>query len=495
MRFKINKPFSFSSIIALAVLLAFTNCEREISDEAILATYPSTADVFRDNFVGMGSDFIRFYGDSNFDALSIDRSEGYQSNVSIRIDVPQPDNQNGGYAGGIFVVDGVGRDLTKFDALTFWVKASRGVTVDQLGFGEDFGENKYMTTLQGLSVGTAWQKVVIPIPDPSKLTQERGLFRYAIGSLGNGLNAFTFWIDEIKFEKLGNNRLLYPYIFNGDDRTVNGFIGSSQIVNQLGALYNLANGQNVNVQVAPDYFTFNNSNPSVLGPFEKNQAGQVTTRVIAESGSAVVSAQLGNTEAQGTLTINAAGVFPHAPIPNRSPSSVISIFSDAYTNVPVRHYNGFFSGSNTQGGAGNNPNNVDIQTPFPNGNLDNIIHYTQLDFVSIGMYETVSRVNVSAMTHFHVDINVKQAINSGNFIRIELHSSEANGPTTSSGSFVINAATLLNINPQGWISLDIPLSNFPGFNDRNNLGQIFFVSGNPGGIFNIWVDNVYFYAQ
>lgn len=498
MKIKVNKNLIFSSLMAIATLLSLTNCEREISDEAVLATYPKLADIFTDSPIGLTDQFFESFDPAtgaNPTGFGVDNNVAYVGRASIRIDVPAPNDPDGGYIGGIFRDRGAGRNLTGFDALTFWVKGSTTATIGTIGFGVDFNDNKYAVLAENIQLSTDWRKVIIPIPDPSKLTQERGMFLFSAGSDSTGGAGYTFWIDELRFEKLGNIRLLNPYILNGEDRTVSGFVGANQVINQLGATYNLANGQNISVNAAPDYFNFSSSNTNVTGPFERNSAGEVVTRVIATSGTAVVTAQLGNSMAQGSLTINAVGAFPHAPIPTRNPASVISIFSDAYTNVPVRHYNGFFQGSNTQGGAGSDPNNVDIQAPFANGSLDNIIHYTQLDFVSIGMYETVSRVNVSAMTHFHVDINVRQAISPSNFIRLELHSSQANGPTTSSGTFTLNAAALANVDANGWLSLDLPLSSFPGFNDRNNLGQIFFVSGNPGGIFSIWVDNVYFYAQ
>ncbi|MDP2159586.1 MAG: glycosyl hydrolase family 16 [Flavobacterium sp.] len=484
-----------NTILLGLVLMINLNCDRDISDDATIATYPKTGEIFTDTPIGMGSNFYFPYGGSKPTAWSVDNEVSYKGSASMRFDVPNANDPEGTYAGAIFRIDGAGRNLTGYDALTFYVKASQGVTIAELGFGEDFIDNKYMATITNVSIGTNWTKIIIPIPDPSKLLQERGMFRYAAGTQTTNGFGYTFWIDELKFEKLGTNTLLYPFILSGDDRTVQGFAGSNQIINELGALYNLANGQNVSVNTTPAYFNFSSSNTNVTSPFTLNNFGQIFTTVIGASGSAVVTAQMGNTLAQGSLTINAVGEFPHAPVPTRSAATVISLFSDAYTNVPVRHYNGFFQGSATQGGAGNDPNNVDIQAPFLNGTLDNIIHYTQLDFVSIGMYETVSRVNITGMTHFHVDINVRQAVNAGNFIRIELHSSLANGPTTSSGSFVVNAATLTNVDANGWASLDIPISSFPGFNDATNLGQIFFVSGNPGGIFSVWVDNVYFYAQ
>lgn len=484
-----------NSLLLVLILLINFSCERDISDDAVLATYPKTAEIFIEDVIGMGSNFYFPYSGSKPSAWTVDREEGYNSNASMRFDVPNSDDPQGSYAGAIFRTEGAGRDLSGYDALTFYVKASRGVNISEFGFGEDFFPNKYITTITNVSVGTNWQKVIIPIPDASKLVKERGMFRYAAGTQGTGGSGYIFWIDDLKFEKLGTNSLLYPFILNGSNNTINGYIGANQVINQLGAVYNLASGQNITVSAAPDYFSFSSTNNLVTGPFEKNTLGEISTRIISSTGSAVVTAKLGNAEAQGSLTINAVGAFPNAPVPTRNSSTVISLFSDAYNNVPVRHYNGFFSGSNTQGGAGNNPNDVDIQAPFPNGSFDNIIHYTQLDFVSIGMYETVSRVNITGMTHFHVDINVRETVFAGNFIRLELHSSQPSGPTTSQGSFLINTAILNNPNTNGWISLDIPISSFAGFNDLNNLGQIFFVSGNPGGISSIWVDNVYFFAQ
>ena len=61
----------------------------------------------------------------------------------MRFDVPNANDPEGSYAGGILRVDGSGRDLTEFDALTFWAKASQGVVIGEIGFGQDFGLDKY----------------------------------------------------------------------------------------------------------------------------------------------------------------------------------------------------------------------------------------------------------------------------------------------------------------------------------------------------------------
>ena len=75
-----------------------------------------------------------------------------------------------------------------------------------------------------MQLTTDWKKYVIPISDPSKLTQEKGLFLFSAGGLdiidnipnGNEIG-WTFWMDEIRFEKLGNIGQSRPMIFNGQD--------------------------------------------------------------------------------------------------------------------------------------------------------------------------------------------------------------------------------------------------------------------------------------
>lgn len=187
-----NRKINYLVKTLLLGLVLFTNlnCERDLSEDAVLASFPKTAEVFTDDFVAMGSNFYFPYGDSKFTAFSVDLEQGYNSNSSIRIDVPNNTDPEGAYAGGIFRIDGAGRNLTDYDALTFYAKASQGVSIGELGFGEDFDQNKYMATITNVSVGTNWTKIIIPIPDASKLLQERGMFRYAAGT--NGTNGFGY---------------------------------------------------------------------------------------------------------------------------------------------------------------------------------------------------------------------------------------------------------------------------------------------------------------
>ncbi|MBV7269399.1 carbohydrate-binding protein [Winogradskyella sp. WHY3] len=475
-------------ILGLVLILAY-GCERDLTDDAVLATFPTEGDIFTDAPVGLTDQFFRSFdpaAGANVNGFGVDDGVAYEGTSSIRIDVPVPNDPEGGFIGGVFEDRGDGRDLTGYDALTFWAKGSTTALIGTVGFGDNLEENDYVVTLNDLQLSTDWRKYIIPMPDPSKLTQEKGMFLFSAGTNSTGGMGFTFWIDELRFENLGTIGQERPQIFNGEDIVQEAFIGSSIAISDIGYKVNLPSGTNQTVNASSNYFSFITSDPAVAIISEEG-----VVNIVGE-GTATITARIGDLPAEGSLEVTASGPFPNAPVPMRDAANVVSLFSDAYSNVSVRHYNGFFGGSTTQGGAGSDPNNVDIQAQFSDGTPDNIINYTSLNFVSIGTYETVPLVNISAMTHLHVDINVRETVDPSDFIRLSLESGTGIG-STSFGSFIVNSTALNNIDANGWVSLDVPLSSFSGFSDPANLGQLFFVSDNT--IADIWVDNVYFYNE
>ncbi len=467
----VNLKFLVSFLLLGIVTLISISCERELSDDATDATFPKIAEVFTDDFVAMGSNFYFPYGGSKAPAWSVDRQEGYDSNASMRFDVPNSNDPEGNYAGAIFRMDGAGRNLTDYDALTFYIKASQGVTIAELGFGEDFDQNRYMATITNISVGTNWTKVIIPIPDASKLLQERGMFRYAAGTQGTNGMGYTFWIDDLKFEKLGTIRTIGASIMNGNNVSVNTFVGVNSSVTGIISTFNLPNGRNQVVNLSTAYFEFSSSNPTVASV---NTSGVVTS---LSAGSAVIRGTINGVQATGSLNINCQGNFVHAPTPTRSQANVISIFSDTYNNVPVNYYNGYWQ-----------PWQTTVSSDFT-VNGDNILNYTIFNFVGIEFSSPT--VNATSMTHFHMNAFIPGTIAPGRQLRIIVVDFGANGvfgggddtrhSTTFTAPFLVS---------QNWMSINIPFSAMPGLASRSNIAQII-LEGGDGSV--IYVDNVYFY--
>ena len=290
------------------------------------------------------------------------------------------------FAGAIFRIDGTGRNLTDFDALTFWAKASQGIVVDQFGFGEDFLENKYVTTLNGTSLGTTWKKIIIPLPDPSVYVNERGMFRYADGTDETGGNGYTFWIDELKFEKLGTVAQPRPAIQNGQDAYAQNFIGGSLTVSGLTQTYNTATGDDVTTNIEPSFFEFSSSDESVATVDENGEIN------IIGIGRSTITATMNGKQADGSILVESFGDYTPAPVPDRDAESVISIFSDEYENRPVDFFNGFYE-----------PFQTTTSSDFSVGE-DNVLYYLNFNFVGIEFNQRVPTINGKLATHLHFDV-------------------------------------------------------------------------------------------
>lgn len=454
----------FKKYIPIGILVVlFLGCERDLSDLKPV-TFPDTPEVFIDGF-SAGLNYAAF-GGSVPTAFDIDTKETYNnSKASMRFDVPNAGDPQGAYAGGVFYTEG-GRNLSGYNALTFWAKASESAVIDVVGLGNDLGASKYQVTISGLQVSTNWKKYYIPLPNSSVLTAERGMFFYSTGPVdGKG---YTFWIDEVKFENLGT--IAHPQfsILNGEDKVETSFIGVTQKISGLTAIYSLPDGVNQSVNAAVAYFTFTSSNENIA---TVNESGDVI--VVGGPGNAEITAMVGDAATLGSLTLQSIGNFQQAPLPVHPAADVISIFSNAYTNVPVNYYNGYWA-----------PYQTTLSADFE-VNGDQILQYTDFNFVGIEFSSPT--VDATAMTHLHLDIYIPNTLIAAAQLKIEL----VNEGAASSATYIANIPVSQS---KQWIGLDLPFSEFTGLSSTAKLMQIIFVNENnqiPG----FYADNIYFYSD
>ena len=461
--YRIMKNQAICFLIALIVF----GCTREEQDLPN-ATFPNTAEVFTDVPVSLTDEFFISFDPAegaNTSGFGVDETIFYEGTTSIRIDVPGPDDPDGAFIGGIFKDRGDGRDLTTYNALTFWAKATTSATIGLLGFGTDFEDNTYAASLNDVLFTTGWKKYIIPIPDPAKLTQVKGMFTFSAGTQSTGGLGYTFWIDEMKFEKLGTLAQPDPAILNGNELSQLAFEGvTTQITGLTQTFSSVENGE-ITVNAAPSYYNFSSSDESVV---TVDALGGVE---VVGMGEADITAEIGGIAAEGSLTLDVS----------LEPGSIISLFSDIFPNVPVDNYNGFYTpdGQTTLGGA------VSIGD-------ENIIRYTMLNFVGIEFYgregSSVSPIDASSMTHLHIDIRVNELIESGDFIRLELLNDVGSGQAS---SFTVSSSDLAG---GEWVEFDIPFTDFTdGLSPRESLGILILVS--DATISNIDLDNIYFYRN
>ena len=464
------------TLFLMMILMVVSSCTRDISDDATLSTFSKTAEVFTDAPIGMGSNFYFPYGadagnpiGSKLNAWTVDQLVSYKGTASMRFDVPDGDDLTGNYAGGIFRIDGAGRNLTGYDALTFWAKASQNVTITEIGFGEDFFPNKFVTTMRNLDVTTNWVKYVIPIPDASKLVQEKGMLRYATGGTGVDKRGYTFWIDELKFEKLNTIAHPMPAILNGASVNLRSYIGTTYTIAGLTQTFNMSTGLNQTVSAASSYFNFVSSNTSVA---TVSDAGVVT---IVGTGTAVIKGTLAGVDCTGALNVISLGTFVNAPTPSLPASSVKSIYSDAYVPATASNFDPQFGGSTTQTSESINSNNA-------------VRSYTANNYTGIIFNNTV---DATSLTRLHIDIFTQ---NANTNVGIQIRDIGANGvintdvntgnPTGDDKDLRFTAS---GISVGVWKSFDIVLGGNIA-NQKNRLGALI-LTGGPDFI----VDNIYFY--
>jgi hypothetical protein len=163
-----------------------------------------------------------------------------------------------------------------------------------------------------------------------------------------------------------------------------------------------------------------------------------------------------------------------APTPTLPSSQVISMFSNAYTNVAVNTWKTSWSSATLE----------DMQI---NGN--DTKKYSNLNFVGIEALNA-NMINATNMTHFHTDIW------SSDFptFKIKLVDLGANGVYDGVGvGDDVEHEIVINSPAQNtWVSLDIPLSDFTNLTTTGHISQLIYASS-PTGAATVYVDNVYFH--
>ncbi|MFZ9898755.1 MAG: hypothetical protein ACO3F5_04875 [Gemmatimonadaceae bacterium] len=443
------------STAILATVLALTACERDGGTGP--APLPNDPKVFTDGF-GEGVSWQAFEG-SLLTAMSIDNTVKYRGTSSLKIVIPNVGDPNGSYSGGAFVGD-ITRDLSAYDVVSFWAKASVAATLDVAGLGNDnTGTSRYTAERTALALTTTWQKYTIAIPLASKLTEEKGLFFFAEGpEAGQG---YTLWLDDIQFETLGTLTNPRPAITGGSYEQE---VGDSRTISGT-TLTVAVGGVDQTVAASSGYFTFSSSNTAVA---------TVTNGVIsvAAPGSATITGSLGAVTAEGSIALTAAAPpAVAAPTPTRLASNVISLFSGAYTNRTVDTWSAIWDVA-------------DVADVTVGGNAAK--KYTNLSYAGIEF--TTAPIDATQMTGLHLDLWVTQAAG----FKIKLVDFGANGVfgggDDKEHEITLNTTSSPSIATGTWNSIDIPFSAFTGLTTRGKLAQMI-ISGSPTA----YLDNVYFY--
>ena len=454
----VSRPIA---VLTAALILGTTSCERDVSTLGP-APLPTDSEVFLDEF-GPGVDYAAFSG-SKVTALDISFAVTYQGSRSLQFTIPNFGDPEGSFAGGAFTSSGE-RNLSGYNALEFWARSSMTATLGVAGIGNDnTGNSLYGAQVTDLPLTTIWERYVIPIPLPEKLSVERGLFEVASGPEEDA--GYELWLDEVQFVNDPTITNPRPAIATQNVTTT---VGSTVKVEGTTVTYNVG-GREVLVQASPYYFTFGSSDASVA-----TVAADGTITAVG-TGTATITATLGSANADGAVTVTVGTIevpTNAAPTPTVPAGQVISLFSNAYTDVVVDTWSADFDTADLE----------DVQIEG-----DDTKRYSNLGFAAIEF--TSEPIDVTSMTHFHMDV---WTFDSSEF-KIKLvdfgPDGEFGGGDDSEHEVTLNENTVPAMTTGAWSVLDVPLSDFVGLTGRTNLAQLILSGASP----TIYVDNVYFYS-
>ncbi|HSG49765.1 MAG TPA: hypothetical protein VLA43_18220, partial [Longimicrobiales bacterium] len=447
-----------TALILLALLFTVGCDDDDASPTGPIPESPTAGAVFGDAFAEAVT--FQAFADSKLDAVQIDETVAYEGSSSLKVTVPGPGDASGFFAGGAFT-SSTPWDLSQYDVLTFWARADRNATLNVAGLANDnTGTSLYMVETTNLNVSGVWRKFFIPMPDPSILSTEAGLFYFAEGHENDA--GYNIWFDNIQFEKLDAS-LVRASMTN---RTITIEPGSTDRVTGLTATL-AAGGVESTVSPMPRYYTFSSSDPAVASVAAD---GTITA---GEVGTAVITAKLGELEVGGSVNVTSGTPLTEpAPTPTRAAADVISLYSNAYTNVTVDTWSAPWD-------------NADVEDTQIAG--DDVKLYTNLTFAGIEF--TSQTVDASGMDGFHMDIWTPDGA-PGEVFKIKLVDFGANG-VWSGGDDVEHEISIVapTLKSKEWVSIDVPLSDFAGMTTRAHVAQLI-ISGNPN---TVYVDNVYFF--
>ncbi len=393
-------------------------------------------EVFIDSF-DTGLDYGSFGDGQYLDALSIDETGGVNGSAAIQITVP-----TGQFAGGAMFSTTGGRDLTSFNALVFDARsdqASYELAEVGYGIGMAFGGTDYQAAINGVELTTDWRRIVVPIPDAARLAAESGVWYYSTGQVGN------VWIDNIQYATLDAAELSNPRPVM-TSATVTVEIDDTVTIGGTRTTFDTG-GTDVEVSHTSRYFEYASSNEDVAVA----SAGLVTA---VGGGTATITATLGGTPVSGQInvTVTAPPMPPStpAPTPTHDPADVISIFSDAYTDITVDTWRATWSfGGMAVADAQIDGDNVKAYTNFTNPAFYCGIEFTN-DLIDAA---------AAGMTHFHMDVYASGGTQFG-FKLVDFGANGVFGADDTEFQQDLNSGSTPPYAVNQWISLDIPLTDF-----------------------------------
>lgn len=207
-------------------------------------------------------------------------------------------------------------------------------------------------------------------------------------------------------------------------------------------------------------------------------ATKVITQSSAIPGTATVLVTSQNGLVTKTYMVNYVVSGPNVAAPTppaRAATDVISMFSNAYANIPIDAWSAVWDDSSIS----------DIQVA---GNDTKKIIFT--NFLGVDFSGAGHHINATNFTHFHMDIWIDNSVDLvGKVFNLKLSQWGGTSGEVSALELPLNTGTTPALVKGQWLSIDVPLSSWTNNAARNDIAQ-FVITSNIG---TVYFDNLYFH--
>ena len=276
-----------------------------------------------------------------------------------------------------------------------------------------------------------------------------------------GATPSDIYIDNVYFWKTatatGSDATLSDLKIDGT--TISGFSAGNTSYN-----YGLPAGTTTVPQIT--MATPTDSNASVTIHQATAIPGDATVDVVSQNGSV-----------NKTYTVSYAITSPSTAAPTppaRNASDVISLFSDAYTDITIDTWSASWDDSSIS----------DVQIAGNNTKQITFNNFLGVDFSVAGHH-----IDASAMTNFHMDFWTGETSLTGKVFNSKFSQWGGTSAEVSALELNINTGTTPAIVSGSWVSIDVPISQFVTNLTRDDIAQ-FIITSNLG---TVYVDNIYLY--